>query len=57
MTRVAYLVLRPIVFNLVFIGGQELGVLKSSKNDHFQLVSVIWVISVKFWVRLRSGTY
>ena len=57
MIRVPHVVACPIDFNFLCDQGQQGGVLKPTKNDHFQVLSAVWVLSLKFLGRLRSGIY
>lgn len=44
-------------FNLFSDRVQQPGVLKPTKNDHFQIFLTVWVLFLKFSGRLRSGIY
>ena len=55
--RLLYLVTCPVDFNLISDGGQQGGVLKPTKNDHFQIFLTVWVSFLKFLGRLRSGIF
>ena len=57
MIRISYLVACPLAFNLFCDRGQQGGVLKPTKNDHFLVFLVVWVLFHKFLGRLRSDLY
>lgn len=44
-------------FNLFSDRVQQPGVLRPTKNDHFQIFLAVWILFLKFWGRLRSGIY
>ena len=52
--RLLYLVACPVDFNLISDGGQQSGVLKPTKNEHFQIFLAVRVSFLKFLGRLRS---
>ena len=43
--------------NLLCDQGQQGGVLKPTKNDHFQVLLAVWVLFRKFLGRLKIGLY
>ena len=57
MIRVPHVVACPMDFNLLCDRGQQGGVLKLTKNGHFQLLSAVWILFLKFLHSLRSGIY
>ena len=56
-SRLSDLLAFPIDFNLHYDQGQQEGVLKPTKNDHFQVFLVVWVLFLRFWCRLLDGIY
>ena len=44
----------PMGFDLLCDRGQQGGVFKPTKNDHFQIFLAVWVLFPKFFGRLRG---
>ena len=57
MIKVAHEVACRIGFSLICNRGQQERVLKPTKNDHFQLFLVVWVLFLRILGRLKSGIY
>ena len=57
MIRVPQVVGCRIGFHLLFDRCQQGGVLKRTKNDHFQVFLTVWVLFPKFLGRLKSGLW
>ena len=57
MIRVSPAVVCPMNFNLLCDQGQLGGVLKPTKNDHFRVVLVVWILFLRFLAKLKSGIY
>ena len=55
--KVLYAVVCPTGFNLLCDRGQQRGVLKLMKNDHFLVFLAVLVLFPKFLRRLKSGLY
>ena len=57
MIRMLHAVACAMDFNLLRDWGQQGGVLKLQKNDHFQVLLTVWILFLKFLHSLRSDIY
>lgn len=55
--RVSHVVAYPMAFILLCDRGQQGGVLKATKTDHFKVFLAVGFFFLKFLGKLRSGTY